>query len=1172
MIGGAVAVAAVVLLVTLLAGPSAAPRRQQQVTPPGEADLPTGTGAPVKDLEHALPVLGSSYGEYAFQEGDRWTYLQFAEVTPLPDGVIDVIQPRALTHLSASRVLEMTADEATFVAPDNQPRQGDFRDNVVLTLYESQDGSPVDLESRRDVRMIVYLEQASFDLELGQVDSPGPVHLTGRNVDFRGRGLSLNYNPRRERLERLEIFEGESMRFRPDDEPADEAAAADGEGDAPGATANAEGAVGAEAEGEVIAEAEEAKEANAPDDDEGKGEVVAEGVGEERIARSETNAEAEAEAEPVDTLTAESDEEASDGDDDGSEAATGAVAVADEAQYYLARFQDEVRVRAPGDPARGEDDVTMTGDLLTAMFSLGGSEADDADDEPDDDAGADDGTGSADAGSSVPRHRSGKVEQRTAAGDEVSPGDGPTVLMTPRDDDVVVTWSGRLLVTPEAMRPEGLPAPDDVLLGLEGQPVHIQTGRDESIIARQVDYLVNSRRVRADAGSEDEAVVLTSPRVGMLTGRRLAIDPSTATGYVTGPGWLKRNGPEQANGEAGTESPTDAAEGESLAGDLEVTWQDRLDLTFYSRDESGASDGDDEASSVRSLSGLRSAVFRGEADASHPQFNLRGDELTVQVGESGEASQQGQSPSVERVDAAGNVRLAARSPETDEQIDVTSEALSIAFAATEVGDLRPTRILADGDVHATQPALTLRAQHLDITPTEPDVSGHASGDEEAEDAAADDDAGPTVEPATPSEVGIARMLATGDVDLHLVDHDLTLIGSRLVVDTPTDRIDLYGSEADPARVIQPDGALSGQHIVVGQASETVHVRGPGTIDFDTLAGDPQQNLRVTWGSSMAFDNREGTAEFVDNVVATTESATDRTRLTSAHLQLELAPADTPESEADVQGEAGGEAGADTPTHQRLQTATARDDVVFTAHTFDADSPQQYRTHARVEGPVMTFDRRGTTEQVQVLGAGRMLLIDRRADSEAGDESDSTAATSSASSSPTAGLSGRGATLFLWTENLTLDATANDMVMTGDVKMTHRPTATRTTPATPVHFDAQRLFVDFEPEQPASTQDGEGTASASRTWLDEDMSGLSIREIQAHERVLITRAPHHAMADHLRYTADDNTVTLRAEPNRIVEVMEDDQPAPITGRVISWNLQTNTFDIVEPAGVVIPLQR
>ena len=113
-------------------------------------------------------------------------------LTPLPEGVSAVQKPMARLHSSQSRVLEIKADRGSFIAPENQPRSGEFSDNVVVTVYESPRGRNVDLSPEsKDIKLRAYLQDARFDLQLGQIDSNGLVHLTSDRMDFRGRGLSM---------------------------------------------------------------------------------------------------------------------------------------------------------------------------------------------------------------------------------------------------------------------------------------------------------------------------------------------------------------------------------------------------------------------------------------------------------------------------------------------------------------------------------------------------------------------------------------------------------------------------------------------------------------------------------------------------------------------------------------------------------------------------------------------------------------------------------------------------------------------------------------------------------------------------------------------------------------------------------------------------------------------
>lgn len=213
MIGGSVCVAVVLLLLAVLAG---GPGERHDDTPdvPDNPDL--FLGGP--DDGDQLP-LGEAEGlVYEIKESG---ILFFANrVVPKPQGAIDVIETTIQIHLAPGRELTIDADEGTIIAPDNHPREGEMRGHVIVTLYETPDGSEVDMHSDRDVIMRIFFDDpVRFDLELQQIDSEGPIFMTGPQVQFRGRGLSLNFNQLKHRIERLIIEAGESLHYIPEPAP-----------------------------------------------------------------------------------------------------------------------------------------------------------------------------------------------------------------------------------------------------------------------------------------------------------------------------------------------------------------------------------------------------------------------------------------------------------------------------------------------------------------------------------------------------------------------------------------------------------------------------------------------------------------------------------------------------------------------------------------------------------------------------------------------------------------------------------------------------------------------------------------------------------------------------------------------------------------------------------------
>lgn len=218
VIGSATLLALVVLLLTLLAEPAKTPtaRGVGQVAPPG-SDPATFDPGTLNTDPRQRSVRGAQGYRYS-HVNERGQLIQIGgeTLTPKPQGVSDVTRPWARIHLTPARILEIRAERGSFIAPDRQPRNGEFQGRVVITLFDGPPERPVNLAvDSPDVALHAFLEEARFDLELGQIESDGNVHLTSQRLDFRGKGLSLTYNELQKRIERLEVLHGQQMRLKP---------------------------------------------------------------------------------------------------------------------------------------------------------------------------------------------------------------------------------------------------------------------------------------------------------------------------------------------------------------------------------------------------------------------------------------------------------------------------------------------------------------------------------------------------------------------------------------------------------------------------------------------------------------------------------------------------------------------------------------------------------------------------------------------------------------------------------------------------------------------------------------------------------------------------------------------------------------------------------------------
>ena len=212
----ATALAMVVLFLTMLYDRSESTRADRS-----DVEVDQGGDWPDLDKGHTQGAGRMDFGKggmlrpYHVQENEKGQLFEIAgeELNPLPDGVLQITKPLTRIHLKPyQRVVQIRADEGTFVAPDNNLRSGNFHGNVILTLLECAPGEKLNYDRRSPHRKLrLFLTEAQFDLELGQIYSRGPVNLTmGRN-QFLGRGMTVDYDEATRLVTRFEITRGEKL-------------------------------------------------------------------------------------------------------------------------------------------------------------------------------------------------------------------------------------------------------------------------------------------------------------------------------------------------------------------------------------------------------------------------------------------------------------------------------------------------------------------------------------------------------------------------------------------------------------------------------------------------------------------------------------------------------------------------------------------------------------------------------------------------------------------------------------------------------------------------------------------------------------------------------------------------------------------------------------------------
>ncbi len=853
-------------------------------------------------------------------------------------------------------------------------------------------------------------------------------------------------------------------------------------------------------------------------------------------------------------------------------------------QGYHARFERLSHVR------RG--DVTLTGDVLEAFFALAAEML------------ADDALGDDD--SEVAPTSPAAVVAEGATG-VPAPADSASAraMMTPRDDDILIAWTGPLHLRPHV---ESIPRLDDedVVLRLSGRPMRVLTSGRELATASTASYRTAEGLVEL-SGQAGLPVLITSSTLGMIECDQVRYSPRHAAATFRGPGRV-RGMTGAPDGAHDTRWPPAAGQTQSM----QVTWRDRLETSFYT-DAMGA---------TSRLTGLRHAVFHGHAEALHPQVRLSGEQLALHLGEP-DAALGGRQP-LRRIIVTDEARLENLDPRPDARVDIQAGELTIDWESIPGASGRtdqPVRLTATDRAVLRRPATRLFANqvtidfidpsdaatpiapgpiHRDGPPPAADPRAIRSGDhadggaswlasalspqlaatadlfapppsESGEPAKVADAARPplrsaatmrqTRDSSSASALGVRHLEARGDVTVELEGQGLVLLGRHLVADDSGRQVELFGDDEQPARAVAAGHVLAGEHLLLDEATSRLHVLGPGTLTLKELAsisftpsGEADaatpapvgDRLHVAWRDTMHYDHNAAQATFAGDVRLVAADADAHTELRSGHLSMDL---------------------RELPDGSRtVRTATARSslqdsEVVFVNQRYGSartgtgmDGERPLDSRLRLAGPALTFD--DALQQVQVLGPGSLLVEDYQPTS-------SVRPTDDATDQPLVTLRGRGVTLLTWTGQMTLDAHHNDLRTSGDVVMDHVPASADQTAGAPdsgVHLNCQRLVADL--------QETDGLPG----WLSDNPPQPEIRGLYADRQVRVIAGGRTYLADRMAYTGGDQIVVLRGEIDGrgVAEIREGDG-RNLTARLVRWNLGDNTYEVVQPGPTRLPVR-
>jgi hypothetical protein len=314
------------------------------------------------------------------------------------------------------------------------------------------------------------------------------------------------------------------------------------------------------------------------------------------------------------------------------------------------------------------------------------------------------------------------------------PDEDPRSLATFTDEDVVITWSGKLTVTPLSDVPDALAGPDDVMVTVKGKPANIVTDKGESVSAPEVSFLSQHAALLAK-GTADFPVQIESPELGSLKGLELSIDQALGTGYVTGPGSLTGLIRDKHDNNDNAEPAPDTASADTRnpipdTRSIAVAFDDRLDLAFYLKQNQTPVDPARPLSGDNRIKGVKSADFLGNVRVDYDELDMTTDRLTLALLEElpNGAKREDDKLAVESLSAIGNVQADVKS----ENVKVFADRL---FADPAKDQLELFGTPGSEDVPATfarvvRPDATLAGEHLVMNETggTVDVPGPGSFD------------------------------------------------------------------------------------------------------------------------------------------------------------------------------------------------------------------------------------------------------------------------------------------------------------------------------------------------------------------------------------------------------------------------------------------------------------
>ncbi|NLX24096.1 MAG: hypothetical protein GXY55_20795 [Phycisphaerae bacterium] len=1030
--------------------------------------------------------------------GEARIIFQTKEWEPVSDTELYLREPSARVLLPGGQLAYVRSDEGNIKVQidDNgnvNPKSGRFVGHVSIFVDLSdpeerrKNSDSAQPEQHPEAVVRIWLDDASFDLDLARLQSDGDVLVQSSRGSIEGRGLELAWSEVDRRVKLLRVVEGRRATLQgpglkqfgalpgdtaevvsqPGSQPADPA------GEQPSGTSgsNATGTVTAALPGQM-----QPKPA--------AGETPTQGGQSFHTSPGATISFLEPERGPSD----------------------------DRIDTYQLIFRDQV-------VARQKDGIKVLGelraDVLTVLADFGREER-----------------------GAVQQVPNGQSAQSAPA--RSSPDDSKGTPLAQQDSGTTIEllWTGEVLLKPvpsPTTREADPDTPKRFHLLAEGDKVTVRDARQGAAVCRRLEYHMEDKRIWLTGAPGLPVELLSGPDSRITVERSLFFDYPTGIAKIEGAGQMVRRRTDAENGASPIERE---ASGLRMAltdspGDVRLAWTERGELRFDRTKPSSGETTEATAPGQQQVTYLKHATFVGGVDMSMPGQSVAADLVEVSFlppipGEDKPSEQSGPLPgglsgdrlTAEHILATGRVRMSQDTSRDGHRYGprrtdlVTCDRLDVRMTVDEGGRNVPSQGRASGEVVARQTVQDYRGpipwgppQLREIRAGEEMIIEMASVPRPVTDTERERlEAYGRRQGYTPDspewqrqvqrlqsrrDIIITQLIARGDVAASDARQNLNdLAGSSLECSfDQTGQMTkalILGWPDRPAYVDHNTFAIRGQQLSLDMTTESVEVPGEGMLRFYNDQDLDGRSLRkpipvvVAWDRQMWLRGQEDAGTFTGNVRVTSENNV----LEAQEMRLRFSPAPKAEVSASAPAAgiprllasmARGARDADRRpqnsapiqrVRKRLERLDAFGDAVILSSAYQEPAPQttavarfvaslvpeallapapqptpspgssRLLSRVRLAGPRMRIDL--AEEQLLVEGEGNLLVEDYRLPTSGTRRQ--TAAAGFLSGDALPGLDGGGGpsqTLFTWENSMTFLNKNNIAVFDRKVVMRHR---------------------------------------------------------------------------------------------------------------------------------------